>query len=82
MARVEMSVRSIIESSGGGPNSMVRNPDRRDFSCNTENTPLMSASSRDLNIDQDRYDESHNVENFEAGDFPALRPNCDASGRS
>ena len=38
----------------------------------------MTASSRaDLNIDQDRNDETRNVENFEEGDFPALRPKYD-----
>ena len=66
--RVEMAVRSITESSGREPSSMVQNPDQRDFSGNTENTPLMSASSWvDLNIDQDRNDETRNVENFEDG---------------
>ena len=58
--RVDMAVRSITESSVGGLSSLVQNksrPDRRDFSGNAENTPLMSSSSRlDLNIDQDRND--------------------------
>ena len=73
--RVEMTVRSIIESSGQGPSSVVQNPDRRDFTGNTENTPLMSASSRlDLNVDQDRNDDTRYVENFEDGEFPALKP--------
>ena len=68
-----MAVRSIAGSSRHGPNSTVQNPDRRDFIGNTENTPFKSASSRlDVNIDQDRIDESHDVENFEDGDFPAL----------
>ena len=45
--------------------SVIQNPDRRDFTGNTENTPFMSASSRlDLNIDQDRIDESRDIENF------------------
>ena len=35
------------------PNGVVQNPDRRDFTGNTENTPLMSASSwLGLNIKQ------------------------------
>ena len=73
-----MAVRSIIESSGRGPNSMVQNPDQRDFSGNTDNTPLMSASCPiDLNIDQDGIDETCNVENFEDGHFPTLRTNYD-----
>ena len=38
----------------------------------------MSASSRlDLNINQDKNDETRNEENFEDGDFPALRPSYD-----
>ena len=38
----------------------------------------MSASNRlDLNIDQDRNDETRNVENFKDGDYPALRPKYD-----
>ena len=65
--RVEMAVRSIIESSVRGLNSKIQNLDQRDFSGNTENTPIISASSRvELNIDQDRNDGNHNVENFEA----------------
>ena len=53
IARVEMAMRSITGSSRHGPNSVVQNSDRGDFTGNTENTPLMSASSRlDLNIDQ------------------------------
>ena len=36
----------------------------------------MSASSHlDLYIDQDRDDQTPNVENFEDGYFPALKPN-------
>ena len=50
---------------------MVQNPDQKDFSGNTEKTPLMLASSRvDLNIDKNRNDETRNVENFEDRDFP------------
>ena len=76
--RVEMAVRSVTESSGIGINGMFQNPNQKDFSANTENTPLMSASSRvDLNIDEDRNDETRNVGNFEDGDFPASRPNYD-----
>ena len=57
----------------GGPNSMVQNLDQRDFSENTKNTSLISASSWvDSNIDQDRNDETRNVENFEDGDFPGV----------
>ena len=43
--RVEMAVRAISGSSGRGRNSKVRNPDRRDFSVNMENTSLMTACS-------------------------------------
>ena len=71
--RVEMAVRSITGSSGHRPNSTVLNPDRRDFIGDPDNTPLKLASSRlDLNIDQDRIDETRDDENFEDGDFPAL----------
>ena len=76
--RVEMAVMSIAEESRRGLNSVVSNPYQRDVSGNMESTALMTASSRtDLNIDQDRNDETGSVENFEDGDFPALRPNCD-----
>ena len=69
-----MAVRSVTGSSGRGPNSVALNLNRRDFSGNTENTPLMSASSLvDLSIDQHRNDENCNIENFEDVDFPALR---------
>ena len=73
--RVQIAVKSITGSSGKGPSSIVQNPNRRDFTGNTENTPLISASSRlDLSVDQDRNVETH-VENFQNGDFPVLRPN-------
>ena len=73
-----MAVSSITESPGQGPSSVVQNPYQRDFTGNTENNPLMSASSGiDLNVDLDRNDETRNVENFEDGDFPELRPNYD-----
>ena len=76
--RVEMAVTSITGSSGQGPSNVVQNPDRRDFTGNTENTPTMAASGRlDLNVNQDRNDETRNVENFEDGEFPAWRPNYD-----
>ena len=76
--RVDMAVRSITGSSGHRPNSTVLNPDRRDFIGNTDNTPLKSASSRlDLNIDQERIDETRDNENFEDGDFLAIRHNYD-----
>ena len=43
----------------------------------------MTAFSRsDLNIDQDRNDETRIVENFENGDFPALRPNYDGQAHA
>ena len=57
---------------------MIQNPDQRDFTGNTEDTPLTSASSRlDLNIKQDGNDDTRDVGNFEGGDFPALTPNYD-----
>ena len=73
-----MAVRPITESLGWTPSCVVRNLDQRYVTGTIENTPLMLASSRMiLNIDQDRNDETRYVENFEDGDFPALRPNCD-----
>ena len=72
---VEMAVRSITGSSRRKPCSTFQNHDRRDFTTNAENTPLMSASNGiDLNIDQDRNDETGFVGNFENGDFSVLRP--------
>ena len=78
--RVKMAVRSITESSRRGPNSVVQNPNHWVSLgiLKTLRTPLMSASSRiDLNVHQDRNDETRNVENFEDGNFPALRLNYD-----
>ena len=78
MPRVATAVRSSSGSIGHGPTSGVQNPDRRDFTGNTENTPLMSAFSRlDLNIDQDRIGQTRDTENFEDGGSPALKPNYD-----
>ena len=74
----EKVVRLITESSKQGPSKMVQNPDRRDFARDTEKTHLMLASSGlDLNIEQEKNDETHNFGDFEDGDFPALRPNYD-----
>ena len=42
---VKTVVISITESSELGPSRIVQNPDERDFTGNTVNTPLMSASS-------------------------------------
>ena len=51
--QIAMTVRSVTGSSGNGPNSIVQNPDWRDYTGNVENTPLKSTSSRlDLNVDQ------------------------------
>ena len=73
-----MAVRSMTSSSANGPNSIVQNPDRKDFTGNTENTPLRSASSRlDLNIDQDIIDETCDIDNSEDGGFAATRLNYD-----
>ena len=78
-----MALRSITESSGRGPNSVVQNPDQRDFSSNMENTPPMMASSRaDVSFDHDRNDETHNVENFEDCNFSVLRLNGDRQPNS
>ena len=81
--RVEMAVRLITGSSGGGPCGRVQNPEQRDFTGNTKNIPLMSASSRiDSNVDQDRNDETRIFENFEDEDFPALRPKYDRNAHA
>ena len=76
--RVEMAVKSITGPTGHELKSEVQNPDRRDFLGNIRNTPLMSASIwLDLDNELDRNDETRNNEDFEEGDFPALRPNYD-----
>ena len=62
--RVEMAAKLITHSSGNGDNSTIRNPDRRDFTWNTEISPLRSASSRlELNIEQDEIDETRDIDN-------------------
>ena len=76
--RVEMAMRSITDSSRRRPYSIVQKSDQRDFTGNSESTPLISASGRkDFKADQDRNDETRDVLIFEDGDFPALRPNDD-----
>ena len=72
--RVDMAVRLITCSSRSGPNSLVQNPDQKDFTGNTKNTPLRSAFSRlDLNVEQDEKDETRDIDNSEDRDFPATR---------
>ena len=74
--RVEMVVRSTNGPSRNGSNSVVQDPDRRDFIGNTESTPLKLASSRfDLSIDQNTIDVTHDNQNFGYGVFTALKPN-------
>ena len=81
--RVEMAVKSITGLSGHGPHRDVQNPDRREFLGNAGNTPVKSASNRlHLNTSHDRNDETRNEENFEDGDFLALRPNYDRRGQA
>ena len=76
--RVEMAVRSTPGSSGNGPSNTVHNPDQKDFIEDTENTPPIPASSRlDLIMEQDKIDETRNIENVEDGDIPAVRPSSD-----
>ena len=78
MPRVELTVRSNTGSTGHGPSRVVRKPDRRSFSGNFEAAPLMRASSRtDLNINNNKNDETRNSENIEDGDFPALKSKYD-----
>ena len=47
------------------------------FSRNMENTPLIRHLAENLNIDQDRNDETRNVENFDDGDSPVSRSKYD-----
>ena len=76
--RVEMAVISSTGSSRNGPNSIVHNPEWRNFTGNTENTPLKSASSRlDLKIDQDVIDENRDIYSSVDDHFPATRFNYD-----
>ena len=81
--RVEMTARSITQSSRRGPSSTAQNPDQRDFSEKTANIPLFSVSGRvDLNINQGKNDEARFVENFEDSDFLASRLNYDRQAHS
>ena len=74
--RVEMAVRLSTGSTGHGTNSEIHNFDRRDFQGNIRNSTLKSASSRlDLDNELNRIDETPNNEDFEGGDFPAIKPN-------
>ena len=53
---------------------MARNFDQKGLTGNTENTPLLSASSwADLNIDQDGNNETCNVQDFKDGNFTAIQ---------
>ena len=71
--KIEISVRSVLESSERGANGIVQNPVNREFSAVMENTPLMTASSRtDLIIDQDRNDETCNGKILADGIFRHL----------
>ena len=76
--RVEMAVRLTSGSSRREPKTAVQNSDQRDFTWNLENTPPITTSGRlKLNKDQNRIDETRDIENFEDDGFPALRANYD-----
>ena len=69
--RVEMAVRLITGSSGNEPNSIVKNPDRRDLMENSEKTPLRLAWSRlELKSDQDLINEHRDIDNSMHGESP------------
>ena len=38
---------------------------------------MIASSQQDLNINQDRNDETCYSDSFEEGDFPVLKPSCD-----
>ena len=72
--RVDMAVKSITGSSGHGLNSEVQSPDRRNFSENAGNTPLISASSRlDFNTNQDRNAETLNEKKFRGWQLSGIK---------
>ena len=78
MPGVERAVRLITELSGRKHNSVLQDRDQRDFSGNSKNAPVFSASSRvDFNIDPNKNDETGNVENFEEGDISGLKTSFD-----
>ena len=71
---MEIALRSITGSSERGRNYEIQNPDPRDFSGNKENIPVMTAFLRtDLNINQERNNETCIGRIFENGVFPALK---------
>ena len=76
--RVGMAVRSVTDSSGNRTNGIVQNLDRRDFTGNTENTSLRSASSLlNLILEQDEIHETRDMGNSEDIDIPETKPNYD-----
>ena len=67
---VETALKIITGSSGLGPNSIVQNPDYRDFWRNTEDTPPKLASRCNyLNISHNRNDETQNKKTFRTVTF-------------
>ena len=70
--RVEMAVRSITGSSRNGPKSIVQNSDWKDFTGNTENTPLRLDSSRlGSYFDQNKKNGTRDFDNSEVSNSPA-----------
>ena len=75
---IGMAIRSLTRLSRPGPYKVVQNRDQGCFSGNTENTLFLSDSIRvDLNIDQERNQETHIFKIFENGHFSAMRPQYD-----
>ena len=71
---IKMTVPSITLSPRHIPDSVTQNSVQRDFSENTEDTPLtMALSYTDLNAIHCRNDEIRNNQTIEYGIFPVLR---------
>ena len=76
--KVEMAARSISESAGHRPNSVVQNPDQRNFWGNVDDAPFLTAASRkDSIINHFINDETRKNETIKKGNFLALEPKYD-----
>ena len=76
--RTAIALKSITGSSTIGPNIEGLYPHQRDFLGDAGNIPPMSASSRlDVNKNQDKNAETRKVEDYEGGEFPAIRSSHD-----
>ena len=65
----ELAIKSVNPSSGGDTDSIVPNPDLKDFPRNIEGLQMTASRSLNSNLDLNKVDETRGTIKIEVGDF-------------